>query len=66
MAYDCNSCICLDKSKKYVHANSYTYGCRAEGRHKIVGDIVSDKELKTMGCSDHGNLRNEIEQLSMF
>ena len=52
----CNDCIFLDKTDKIDEGHCYSYGCLRTPRTQIVGWIKSDKELKTMGCSNCNKL----------
>ncbi len=63
----CATCANLDKSKKTwdnLHY-CYTYGCKADGRKQIVGWLLNDSELKSMGGSCY-KAPEKIEQISLF
>jgi len=64
MAWSCNECGNLDKTKRKVH-NGYIYGCKGRKCGYICGWISKDTELKTMGCSDFTK-EQQTEQIKMF
>lgn len=65
MAWSCNECGNLDKTKRKVH-NGYIYGCKGRKCGYICGWITKDTELKTMGCSNFIENNKGAEQISLF